>query len=39
MYYLKGLPNTKELKLEICKCKYEDELLKVLDEYEKSIME
>ena len=39
MYYLKGLPNTKELKLDICKCKYEDELLKVLDEYEKSIME
>lgn len=39
MYYLKGLPNTKELKLNICKCNKEEELIKALDDYEKSIME
>ena len=39
MYYLKGLPNTKELKLAICKCESENELLNVIFDYEKSIME
>ncbi len=33
MYYLKGLPNTKNLKLEICKCESVDELLKLIDDY------
>ncbi len=33
MYYLKGLPNTKNLKLEICKCESADELLKLIDDY------
>ena len=32
MHYLKGLPNTKNLKLEICKCQTKDDLLKVIDE-------
>lgn len=39
MYYLKGMPNTKDLKLKICKCGCEEELLNAIDEYEKSIME
>lgn len=39
MYYLKGMPNTKELKLNICKCNSEKELLDEIDKYEKSIME
>ena len=33
MYYLKGLPNTKNLKLEICKCENRDELLKLIENY------
>ena len=33
MYYLKGLPNTKNLKLEICKCESARELLKLIDDY------
>ncbi len=32
MHYLKGIPNTKNLKLEICKCQTKDDLLKVIDE-------
>jgi len=39
MYYLKGLPNTKELKLAICKCNTKDELINLLNEYEKDVME
>lgn len=39
MYYLKGLSNTKDLKLSICKAKSEKELLDLIDIYEQSIME
>jgi len=39
MYYLKGMKNTKDLKLAICKAKSKDELLKIIDDYENSIME
>lgn len=39
MYYLKGLPNTKNLKLAIVEAKTKEELLSLLDEYEKNIME
>ena len=39
MYYLKGMPNTKKLKLAICKASSKDELIKILNEYEKEIME
>ena len=38
MYYLKGLPNTKELKLAICKCNTKKQLLDILNKY-KSITE
>lgn len=37
MYYLKGMPNNKEIKNKICKaCSYE-ELMDIIDEYEASI--
>lgn len=39
MYYLKGLPNTKNLKLAICKANSKDELIKILDAYEQEVME
>lgn len=39
MYYLKGMPNTKELKLAICKSSSKEELINILDEYEKEVME
>ena len=39
MYYLKGMPNTKNLKLAICKATNKDELIKKLDDYELSLME
>lgn len=39
MYYLKGMPNTKELKLKICKATTKNELLKILEDYEQEIME
>ena len=38
MYYLKGLNNTKNLKLRIISAKSESELLNILDEYEREIM-
>ena len=34
MYYLKGLPNTKDLKLKICQAKSSEELLTLLNNYE-----
>lgn len=37
MYYLKGCPNTKNLKMAICKCNTKKELLDILTQYEKSI--
>lgn len=33
MYYLKGIPNTKELKLKIISAKTKDELINILDSY------
>ena len=39
MYYLKGLPNTKELKLAICKATTKEELLKIINDYQKELME
>lgn len=39
MYFLKGLPNTKELKLSLCKAITKDEILNIIDEYQKNIME
>jgi len=39
MYYLKGFPNTKNLKLSICKANSKNELIKILEEYEKEVME
>ncbi len=33
MYYLKGLPNTKETKLAFCKCNSKEEYLSVINEY------
>jgi len=39
MYYLKGMPNTKNLKLAICKASSKDELIEILENYEKEVME
>ena len=33
LFYLKGMPNNKEIKVKICETKSEDEIMKVLDEY------
>ena len=37
MYYFKGMPNTKEIKLKICTCQSKDEFLSVIDEYQKLV--
>lgn len=37
LYYLKGMPNSKEMKNKICMTKTSEELLNVLEEYEKGI--
>lgn len=37
LYYLKGMPDSKEMKLKICSCKTSKELLNVLDTYEETI--
>lgn len=39
LYYLKGMPNSKEMKNRVCMTKNSEELLAVLDEYEKGIEE
>lgn len=39
MYYLKGMPNTKNLKLAICRASSKNELIEILENYEKEIME
>ena len=39
MYYLKGMPNTKNLKLAICKASSKSELIEILESYEKEVME
>ena len=35
LFYLKGMPNNKEIKQKICTCQSEEEIMNVLDEYEK----
>ena len=37
MYFLKGLPNTKDIKRKIVECNSKDELLKVIDEYKNTL--
>lgn len=37
MYYFKHMPNSKIYKQELCKCKTKEEVIKILDEYEKTI--
>ena len=39
LFYLKGMPENKEIKRLICECKTEDEIMKVLDDYEKTLKE
>ena len=39
MYYLKGLPNTKNLKLKIVAANTKEELINIIDEYQKEVME
>lgn len=39
MYYLKGMPNTKNLKLAICKASSKEELIKIINDYEQEVME
>ena len=34
LYYLKNMPNHKEIKKKICMTKTEEELLKIIDDYE-----
>lgn len=33
LFYLKGMPNSKEMKQKICSCKTEEEIMKCLDDY------
>ena len=37
LWYLKGMPNGKEIKIKIMECKSKEELNQVLDEYEKEL--
>ena len=37
MYYLKGIPNNKDVKTKICNCKTKEEFLKLIDDYAKTI--
>lgn len=37
IWYLKGMPNSKEMKTKICACKTSEEIFDILDEYEKNI--
>ena len=39
MYYLKKLPNTKNLKLKICASSTKEELINLIKEYQKEVME
>ncbi len=39
MYFLKSLPKTKEVKLQICKVQTKDELIKIIDNYYHNLME
>ena len=37
LYYLKGMPKNKEIKNQVCKCHNQEDLFKVLDDYEQYI--
>lgn len=39
LYYLKGMPDSKAIKIKVCSCKTSEELMKVLDDYEMYIKE
>lgn len=39
LYYLKGMPDSKNMKMKVCSCKTSDELLQVLNKYENFIKE
>ncbi len=39
MYFFKGLPNTKNIKVKLCNAKTKDELLTLIDNYTKDVME
>lgn len=39
LYYLKGMPKSKEMKTLVCSCKTSEELLNILNQYEKEIKE
>ena len=39
MYFLKGLSNTKELKLSLCRANTKEEILNIINDYQKNIME
>lgn len=39
LYYLKGMPDSKTIKIKVCSCKTSEELMKVLDDYEMYIKE
>ncbi len=39
LYYLKGMPNGKEIKMQVCSCKSDEELLGVLDSYQEFLKE
>lgn len=38
LYYLKGMPNSKDMKNKVCMTKSKEELINVLNEYEKGIV-
>ena len=37
IWYLKGMPQNKEIKNEICKCKTKEEIFNIIEEYEKTL--
>lgn len=39
MYYLKGMPNNKEVKTQICKALTSEELIKIIDDYKNQLEE
>jgi nifR3 family TIM-barrel protein len=39
LYYLKGMPDSKNIKVKVCSCKTSEELTKVLEDYRKYIIE
>lgn len=39
LYYLKGMPKSKEMKQQVCSCKTSDELISILNTYEQELKE